>query len=175
MEFDDVIKKRRSIRSYKDQEVSSELIEKLVDAARLAPTGMNCQPWKFIVIKDKEKLKEIKKLYEDARIELKIYPQDVSFIEKTCIILVCSSKEFPWAKNDCFLAIENLILAATNLKLGSLCLGALMIKAKELAEMINMPESHELVLPIAIGYPGKEEKMPDKKEIKDLLSYEEFK
>ena len=174
MEFTEVVKRRRSIRKYKNKEVSNELIEEIIDAARLAPSGMNCQPWKFIAVRDKEKLKKINYLYKSAREKLKIYAQDTSFVENITLIIVCSSKEFPWAKNDCFLAIENMILAATNLKLGSLCLGALMVEQEELGKMLKIPASYEIIMPIAIGYPDEQPKMPEKKDVKDIVSYEHF-
>ena len=174
MEFEEVIKNRRSIRKYKAQEIPNRVIEKLIDAARLAPTGMNAQPWKFIAVKDKVKLKKIRELYTTGREKLKIYAQDTSFIENTAIIFVLSSKEFPWAKNDCFLAIENVILAATNNQLGSLCLGALMIEEPELRILLKIPENYDLVMPIAIGYPDETPEVPEKKDVNDLLSYEEF-
>ncbi len=174
MEFIEVIKKRRSTRKYKAKEVKNELIEKIIDAARLAPTGMNSQPWKFVVVRDKKNLKKISQLYTSAREKLKIYPQDTSFVENIALIVVCSSKEFTWARSDCFLAIENLILAATNEALGSLCLGALMAEQEELRKMLKIPDNYEIILPVVVGYPDEQPKMPQKKELKDILSYEQF-
>jgi len=174
MEFDEVIKKRRSVRSYEDKEVSDEIIEKLIDAARLAPSGMNSQPWRFLVIKDKEKLKKVREIYTKAREKLGIYPQDTSFVEKITLILVLADKEFQWAKNDCYFAMENLMLKAADLELGSLCLGALMVSADELVKMFNVPNNLDLVIPRVVGYPKGKVEMPDKKEVKDILFYEKI-
>ncbi|MCK5450744.1 MAG: nitroreductase family protein [Candidatus Omnitrophica bacterium] len=60
----DVIKKRRTIRKYKNDEVPREVVEKLIDAARWAPSAHNLQPWKFVVIDDREKIKQIGDLLE---------------------------------------------------------------------------------------------------------------
>ena len=176
MEFTDVINKRRSTRKYRDKEISKEIIKKIINAARLAPSGMNSQPWRFVVIQNKGSLKKIAEMYAYGRKKLKIYAQDTSFVENVALILVCSTTEFPWAKSDCYLAIENLVLAATNEGLGSLFLGAFMVpeNIQKLKEMCNIPDNLEIVMPIAIGYADEEPKMPVKKELKDILFYEKI-
>jgi len=176
MEFDEVIKKRRAVRKYEDKEVSNEVIEKLIDAARLAPSGMNSQPWRFLVVKDKDKLKKIRKLYTDSRKKLGVYAQDTSFIENIAMIIVLFDKKNKYGKNDCLLAIENILLAATDLRLGSLCLGAMMTEegVGGLRDVGKIPDDLEIVLPVVVGYADEEVKMPDKKDVKDLLFYDEF-
>ena len=172
----DAIKKRRSVRKFKPKEVTNELIEKLIDAARWAPSGMNSQPWQFIVIKDKEKLRKIAKMYKKAREKLKVYPQDTSFIEHTTLILICTGKEMKWGKTDCYLAIQNILLAATDLSLGSLCIGALIATGNinELKEMCSIPANVDIVLPVAIGYADETPEHKPRKNIKEILHYEEF-
>lgn len=176
MELMDAIKKRRSIRKFQDKEVSDEIIEKIIGAARWAPSGMNIQPWSFITIKDKEKLKKIRQLYQEGREKLKIYAQDTSFVENTSIILVCSDKTTAWAKSNCHYAIQNILLAATDLGLGSLCLGALMIpeNIEKLRQMCSIPENIELVMPLAIGYADEAPEPTERKDIKEILHYEKF-
>jgi nitroreductase len=177
MELSDAINKRRSVRKYKDKEVSNDIIEKLIDAARMAPSGMNIQPWKFVVVKDKEKLKKIRELYTNGREKLKIYEQDTSFVENATVIIVCNDKKFDWAKQACHYAIQNIMLEAVELGLGSLCLGALMVPEgiSGLKELCSIPDDYEIILPIAVGYPDETPEVPEKKDIKDILSYGEFK
>jgi len=90
------------------------------------------------------------------------------------LVLVLADKEFTWAKNDCYFAMENLMLAAADLGLGSLCLGALMVSSDELIELFKIPSNLELILPIVVGYPDGKVEMPEKKEVKDILFYEQF-
>ena len=59
MEFQDVIRKRRSVRHFIDRDVSDEIVLKLLDAARCAPTGGNLQPWEFILVRDKANRKRL--------------------------------------------------------------------------------------------------------------------
>ncbi|MBU0615044.1 MAG: nitroreductase family protein [Nanoarchaeota archaeon] len=175
METSEAIKKRRSIRKYQDKPISKDIIEKLIDAARFAPSGMNSQPWHFIAIQDKTKLKQIAEMYAKARDKLKIYPQDTSFLEKTNIILVLSEKT-PWAKVDCSFAIQNILLAATDIGLGSLCLGALMLpeNIETLRTMCNIPDNLEIVMPIVIGFPDETPEPKPRKEVKEILDYNKF-
>lgn len=58
MDFYEVIKTRRSIRSYKKEPVPDEVLKRVLNAARIAPSGNNRQPWKFIIIKDEERKKK---------------------------------------------------------------------------------------------------------------------
>ncbi|MFH2028599.1 MAG: nitroreductase family protein [Nanoarchaeota archaeon] len=176
MEFMDVIKKRRSIRKFKDKKISNELIEKMIDAARWAPSGMNAQPWQFIAIKDKDNLKQVREMYTYGREYLKIYAQDTSFVENGIIILVLASKATPWAKSDCYLAIQNILLAATDLGLGSLLMGAMMVpeNLSKLMAMCKIDPNYEVLMPIAIGYADEDPKTPEKKAVRDILHYEIF-
>jgi nitroreductase len=176
MELTEAIKTRRSIRKYQDKEISNELIEKIIDNAHWAPSGMNIQPWQFVVIKDKEKLKTISKMYADARDRMGIYKQDTSFIEYINLILVLSSKEQPWAINNCHYAIQNILLSAKSESLGSLCLGALMQPedVTKLKQMCKVPENLELIMPVVIGYPDEQPEPTKRKSVSNILHYDSF-
>ncbi len=78
-EYLELIKTRRSIRKFKDEKVSEEDIKKIIDAARYAPSGMNSQPWEYIVIRDKALIQEFVSMSED---DMKISPLEKKIFEK---------------------------------------------------------------------------------------------
>ena len=118
MDVFEAIMNRRSIRRYKPDAVPRELAERMLDAARWAPSGSNIQPWRFIVIEDKKILDLIRKV-------------SPGYLGETPLaILVCSDKEKELKVGgvlgrdylsvaDCSMAVENMLLAAHALGLGT--------------------------------------------------------
>lgn len=178
MDFEEVIKKRRSIRKYQDKEVPNELVEKIIGAGRTAPSGMNQQPWHFIVVKDKKVKKKFRELYDKAREERGAYKQDTSFVEKATIIFVLDKKEENCAPVlSTALAVENMLLEATNLGLGSLIMTAPLWRKKNIDEYrkaLNVPENYEFHCVVLIGYADEEPKPKEKKSLKEIMGYERF-
>lgn len=116
MDLFQAIHTRRSIRSYTDQEVSEEDIEKILEAAMAAPSAGNQQPWNFIVIRDKEKLAAIPEIHPHARMVK----------QAQVAILVCGRIDGKWPtfwSQDCSAASQNILLAARGLGLGSVWAG----------------------------------------------------
>lgn len=114
METLKAISSRRSIRSFKDKEVSKVQIEKILDAGARAPSAYGRQPWKFVVISDKKRLEEIS-----------IFDPYASAADEAAIgILVCGDLDIEnnevFLIQDCAAAVENMLLVATALELGSL-------------------------------------------------------
>lgn len=135
MELKETIQNRRSIRNFEKINISNELIEDLIDCARLAPSAKNRQPWKFLIIKDdkKNQIADImiaKENHFKFNSERKIYNCNSSVIQtaktiKQAPILVLVFKDFDknWIIGDCLsigAAIEHICLRATDLGLGSL-------------------------------------------------------
>lgn len=168
MELDHCIKERRSVRSYLDRPVSREIIDKLLDAAVRAPSGMNLQPWRFTVIENRD---VIWSLYtKTAELVMKTLPlskeieaafksgRDVVFYGAPLLIFISVKKNAAWRTVnllDCGLAAENMFLAAYQEGLGSCFIGfALSLNQDpESLEKIGIPEDHELMAPLIFGYP----------------------
>lgn len=148
----DSVMKRRSIRSYTDQPVPEEAVQKLLEAAMSAPSAHNQQPWEIVVINDRAILDAIPGFHPYSRM-LALAPM---------ALLVCArteglkSEEF-WVQ-DCAAATENILVEATELGLGSVWLG---VYPKEpimegLRELLGIPEK---VIPfslVSLGYPAEE-------------------
>jgi nitroreductase len=148
--------KRRSIRKYSDEPVNDDTLITLIKAATSAPTACNTQPWEYIIITDNEVKKNLKsKLYfgkYDA-------PVMIVVCGNMKLAMAGPSRDF-WIQ-DCSASIENILLAATSMGLGTLWVGLHPIESntRPLYKLLNLPEE---VIPLGIvyvGYPA-EEKEP---------------
>jgi len=145
------INERRSIRKYTSELVPDDLIEKILRAGMMAPSAGNQQPWQFIIVRDKEKLKEISERHPYA-----------SFVKDAQAgIIVCGDmslslkhKEF-WVQ-DCSACTQNMLLAAHDLGLGAVWVSSYpdVERMKLFSEICNLPE---YVIPlsfISLGFPA---------------------
>lgn len=141
---------RRSIRKYEDRPVEKEKIEKLLRAAMQAPSAGNQQPWEFIVVEDKDRLKKLS--------ETSPYSKMVETSAVTVILL--ARKEglmfSPCVPQDMGAAAENLLLEAVHLGLGAVWLGIAPVieRMNYIKDMFGLPENIEPFALIPIGYPN---------------------
>ena len=166
----DAIASRRSVRAYEPRPVPRELLMTVVEAANQAPSGMNTQPWRFVVVESpevKRKLVETavpnsKKYLEPLRetnpqrhaLIMKRYEEldDPVYFSAAAIIFVVGAGTY--AAESCPLACENLMLAAHSLGLGScwVKLGSLITDNPELVDALELKEGETIFGPILIGY-----------------------
>lgn len=166
MDVLEAMKIRRSIREYEDKTIPKDIIEKLIEAARFAPTARNVQPWEFIVITKPDTLKKLGDLIENGR-----------FIAsgKACIAVFCSDTKY--YLEDGSAATQNILLAATSLGIGSCWVaGDKKPYCSQVSNFLNVPTSFKLVSLIALGYPGSEDtfRIKDKRSLKELIHWEKF-
>lgn len=146
---------RRSIRSYRSDAVTEEQIEHILRAAMAAPSAGNQQPWEFIVVTERDLLTNI----------TKVHPYAKMLLEAPAAIIVCGNtsreKHHGFWVQDCAAAVENILLEATHLGLGSVWLGVhpRQDRADGLKKLFNMPESIIPLAVIALGY-AKEQPTP---------------
>jgi len=166
MEVKDAIKKRRSIRKFLDKPVSTDLINELLEAARLAPSAYNSQPWKFFVVNDQKIIDELK--------TNKIFVQD--FVYNSPLIIVCciNLDSYPerakenfgireLASSDLAFATQNLVLQATELGLGTCYIG--LLNKEKIKKVLNISQKYIVSYAIIAGYPNEE---PGAKSTKSL-------
>jgi len=166
MDVIEVIKKRRSIRVYKDKSIPKDTLEKIVDAARFAPTARGVQPWEFIVITDRGTLKKLGEIAENGR-----------FLAQAgaCIAVFCSDTKY-YLEDGCA-ATENILLAAASLGIGSCWVaGDKKPYCQEVSDLLNFPATFKLVSLIALGYPESEKsfRIVDKRSLKEVIHWEKF-
>ena len=154
MEVKDALLKRRSIRKYLDKEVSDEIIEELLHAAMSGPSACNRRPWIFYVIKDQDKLNELRKASRFSNMNAPLAIVVVGDLSRS---LPLQLKDF-WIQ-DCSSATENILLRATDLGLGSLWCGIYPQKrpVERVKKILGITNSDIPLNIIYIGY-GDEEK-----------------
>lgn len=185
MELKETIENRRSIRKYKDKEVQKELIEDLIECARLAPSAKNRQPWKFLIVENNTKNEIVnimlkKEENTDISLERKLLNANSSVkatakIIKEAPILILVFKEYNenWTTGDTLGiggAIEHICLRATDLGLGSLWIRDTVYSQKEIAKLVGY-ENMELISAIAVGYPDEEPKQRPRKKLDEILKW----
>ncbi len=179
MEFWDVILKRRSVRKFKEDPVPDELIEKLLEAVKWAPSWANTQCWEIVVVKDPE----IKKQLQET-----LPPNNPAY--KACgqapVLLVGVAKrntsgfykgkvttdKGDWYMFDMGVALEHVALAACDLGLATVHVG--LFDHKKAAEILGVPEGYEVVEILPIGYPDQEPKAPKRREITEFAHLDRF-
>lgn len=140
---------RRSIRKYTEAPVSDEETRILLDAAMIAPSAGNAQPWHFVVIRDREALKKIADFHPYAGMAAKA-PLGITICGDT------SLEKYPgfWVQ-DCAAATQNMLLAATGLGLGSVWTGIYPVedRVKAFRSLLKLPESVIALALVLLGHP----------------------
>ncbi|HVN71599.1 MAG TPA: nitroreductase family protein [Desulfomonilia bacterium] len=156
----DLIKTRRSIRAYSDKEVGDDLLDKVLEAARWAPSGMNNQPWRFAVIRD-TKLKGMVS-------GLTRYSKVVQGAGVLVAVFLDTAESYNHTKDvqSVGACIQNMLLEIHALGLGGVWLGEILKSGKELKVLLEAPDTYELMAVIALGYPS--EPIFSKSERKEL-------
>lgn len=181
MDVISAIKGRRSIRRYKPDLVKEEELQVILEAARLAPSWRNTQCWKFIVVRDPEvkaKLAETLNIWPENRAITSIRSAPV--VIAACAELGKSgyhkgelvTDKGDWFMFDVALAMQNLVLAAHSLGLGTVHVGY--FDAKKAAEILGLPEGIVMVEMIPLGYPDEEPAPRPRKELAELLFYDRY-
>ena len=152
MTFLELAEKRYSCRKFSDREVEEEKIEALLKAAQLAPTAVNFQPQRILVITDKEK---IKSLDENGCTRYTF--------NAPLMMVVCYDKGKSWKRSfdgkdegivDASIITTHMMLEAVELGLGSTWVGA--FDPAKAREILEVPENYEIVSLLPIGYPAME-------------------
>lgn len=173
MELFEAIKGRRSVRSFEKRTLPEEQVYKLIDAARLAPSAGNIQPWEFVIVRDPLNKKRL------AAAAL-----DQSFIEEAPVVIVVCADEARSARRymarganlyciqDTAAATTNLLLAAHAMKLGACWVGA--FREEQVRIVLNTPTHVKPVAIIPVGYPTEKPLPRKKREITEIVHKETF-
>ncbi|MFN2341000.1 MAG: nitroreductase family protein [Halanaerobium sp.] len=161
------IKERRSVRKYIDKKIPKQILEEIIDCARLAPTGNNRQAWSFLVITD-DKIKS--KIASFAR-----YGR---FIEEAgaCIAVFVDQDKATTPLQDASAATENIMIAAKSYDLGTCWVNSYQKKhSKKIKKLVNCPQDMELMTLMSVGYYDEDDvNMPAKKSSSEVMVWNQF-
>jgi nitroreductase len=166
MEFLELIRKRYSVRAYKSTPVEEEKLHKILEAAILAPTAANKQPFRLIVLKTAG---------QEAGLR-RVYPRDW-FVQAPLVICACAVKGESWVRRDgknyadvdTTIAFDHLILAAHDLGLGTCWIAAFDPAAAR--EVLKLPAELEPIAFTPLGYPADEWKPKKRRPASELVQY----
>lgn len=169
MDFIDLINKRYSVRAYKSDPIKKAELATILNAARLAPTANNRQPFQIIVIHTRGKKKKL----------LSIYQRDW-FVQAPLVICVCGIKDQAWVRKDgrqrldvdVALVMDYIVLAATEFGLGTCFIAA--FNETNAREVLKIPDQVEPILFTPLGYPNDVQGIRKRKKIKELVRYEHW-
>ncbi len=178
----DAIKKRRSVRAYEPKPIPRDALNAIIEAGNEAPSAMNSQPWRFVVVEDKEakkkllaaampkakmmaeKVKDIDpERYEAIKKRYAELPDPVYYSAPTIVFVIGNGM---YAERSCPLACENMMLAAHSLGLGSCWVGfgAMVTDDPGVRSLLELQEGDAIFGPILLGYPKTSPPRPPKKD-----------
>ncbi|MCK5289268.1 MAG: nitroreductase family protein [Candidatus Omnitrophica bacterium] len=164
METFDAICKRVSVREYQSEPIKKELLEKLVDSGRRAPTARSVEPWEFIVVQDKNNLNKISEIAENG-----------VFIKHSAACIVVFCKDTKYYLEDGCAAIENILISAADSGLGACWVaGDKKPYVSEIAELLNASLDLKLIGLISLGRPKQEVFQKKSRCLEDVLHWEMF-
>jgi len=156
------IKTRRSVRKFKEEAVPDKAIEEILEAGRWAPSGLNNQPWKFIVLEKDKK---------DSLVDYTKYSYVIKSADKA--ILVFFDKESSYNQEKDLMAIgaciQNMLLCAHSLGYGTCWLGEILNQKQGVHKFLNTSKNLELEAVIALGKSLSLPKTAKRKQLKDLI------
>jgi nitroreductase len=159
----EVLRTRRSVRTYRPDPVAKDTIETIIDCGRLAASAINIQPWEFVVVTDPEMRRQIAAATDHG-----------PFIATASVCVVVLSKDTKYYLEDGAAATENILLAARACGLGSCWVaGDKKPYVDKIMKMVGAPAGYRLVSIVAIGYP-EEVPNPAKRPLSEVLHWEKF-
>ncbi len=169
MEYSALIRERHSVRAYRSDPVEDEMLAQVLEAARMAPTAANRQPFQLVVIHTAGRKQDL----------MRIYPRDW-FTQAPLVICACGVPSQGWVHRDgktywevdVAIAMDHLILAAANLGLGTCWIAAFDRQAAR--DVLGLPNDVEPLLFTPLGYPADKAGPKMRKSIEQLVRYEKW-
>ena len=169
MDVYEAIRQRYSVRAYRDEPVEDEKLTRILDAGRLAPSGHNSQPWRFVVVRDAARRKA-----------LRAAAKDQAFVEQAPVVIgvvgmdpeKVMTCEIPGDPVNCAIAIDHMTLAAVAEGLGTCWIGA--FHQDQAREVLGVPEGLRVIELLALGYPDVDPHPKIRKDFDEIVDWEQF-
>jgi nitroreductase len=159
----EAIYRRRSIREFTDKEISSEQLHEIVKAGIWAPSGLNNQPWRFVIIR-KSDIKE--QVAQQTH-----YGHIVRGASALIAVYLAKDKMYDTVKDiqSAGACIQNILLAAEALELGAVWLGQILKNKLEVNKILGLADNFDLMAVVALGHPAHRNQKSKRKEVPELL------
>ena len=173
MSFMDLVKLRKSVRSYKKgHEIDSKTLNKILEAGRLAPSAKNLQEWKFIVVRDRILLSRLVPACRDQKFIADVSAVVVGCSDMTEYVMSCGQPAYPI---DLAIALEHMALMAAELGVGSCWIGA--YEEDKVKDLLDIPAHVRVVNLLTLGYPVQE--LPEivtttRKDLEEIVCYDKW-
>jgi nitroreductase len=170
MGFSELIRKRYSVRAYKPDPVGDDKLAQVLEAARLAPTAANLQPFQIIVVHTAGREDDLKRIYHRKW-----------FTQAPLVLCVCGISAQGWVRGqdgknytdvDVAIVMDHLVLAATELGLGTCWIAAFDPAAAR--EVLGLPDGVEPIIFTPLGYPDSQPGPKERKPLSELVRYERW-
>lgn len=163
MELMEGIYSRRSVRKYTGQPVALEHLVEIVTAGTRAPSGLNNQPWRFVIVRERSVREHLAKLTTYHSILLKAPACIAVFADTDAMYHEVKDHQ---AMGAC---LQNMLLAAHAMGLGAVWLGEILKNARAVRELLELPETMDLMAVVAVGHPAGSGGCPDRLEVSKVL------
>ena len=165
MSTTELLLNRRSIRKYRAEQISQDNLQKILEAGRYAPSASNGQPWHFIVLTDQEIKEKLS------------HRQWSGFIRNSAFTIVGCAYEGSayarkWSTVDTTIALQNMVIAAWGLGVGSCWVGD--FDEAEVAGILNVPKDWKIIALISFGYPDETPAASPRKPSSEIINYNKF-
>ncbi|HEY0742041.1 MAG TPA: nitroreductase [Chryseosolibacter sp.] len=173
-----IIYDRRAVRKYKSRPVEKSLIEQLVDTGRMAPSGMNLQPWKFYVVTESNLIKQMDEQIKVVVADIYKMPEMVEFLKKPnsifhgapVVVFITAPKVNEWAALDIGMCAQNMMLAAKASGLDTCPVGlGKFIERTSLYSQLGVPATDHVLVSLTVGYGDEQPPVHERK--KDNVFY----
>jgi len=167
MDVAKAIRDRRSVRSYENKDIPQEVLIKVLEAARLAPSANNRQPWKFVVVREAAKRKALAKAAKEQQ-----------FVAEAPVVIAAVALEpertmtcgVPTYAVDLAIAVDHMTLAAVQQGLGSCWIGA--FYQEDVRKLLEIPDECKVAALLTLGYPRDQARFKNRKPLDEIVCYE---
>jgi len=166
MSLVDILLSRRSVRKYEPREIPKDVLDKILEAGRQAPSAANRQPYHFVVLTDYDIKKELSGGLFNRFI--KDSPVVIAGCADTGAVLTGR-----WAVVDTSIALQNMVIAGWAMGVGSCWIGD--FNEEKVKQLLNVPDKWRVVALVSFGYPAEQPQQKKKKPVEEIVSYNKFK
>ncbi|MBS7622600.1 nitroreductase family protein [Candidatus Bathyarchaeota archaeon] len=176
MDVFEAIRARRSVRRYKPRPVEREKLERILEAGRLAPSAANRQPWHFVVVTDPSVRDELVMAHERDQ----FFRSTGDLLRAPVVIVACADRKRAWVRRDgeeywkvdVAIAMQNMVLCATEEGLGTCWIGAFSPEATR--KILGIPDDIRIVAITPLGYPDESPATSDRRTMQEIVHYQHW-